>query len=164
MICGALSLGVMARPEDRGEDVSLRLPDMSLPLLGKLSDSIRVARLGEPGIVAFWASWCTYCDHIHAVLDSAKSRYGDRIASIGVVSRDTPAAALLRLQESGITDERNLIDRRGDMIRRLGFRGVPAALVVDSNARIQYGCVGCQDEIENLLSVLERLVNDAGQR
>jgi peroxiredoxin len=50
--------------------------------------------VGRPYVLNFWASWCIpSCVDEHPVLLEAQRRYGEEIAIVGVLYRDTPEAA-----------------------------------------------------------------------
>ena len=70
-------------------------PAPALRLPGLDGGQVDVAALrGRPVVVNFWASWCEPCVREFPLLrQAASSHRPDRLAVVGVLSGDTPAAA-----------------------------------------------------------------------
>ena len=70
-------------------------PAPALRLPGLDGDQVDLAALrGRPVVVNFWASWCDPCVREFPLLRQAVATHrSDRLAVVGVLSGDTPAAA-----------------------------------------------------------------------
>jgi cytochrome c biogenesis protein CcmG/thiol:disulfide interchange protein DsbE len=107
-------------------------PDWSLTTLaGDVLGTDDLA--GRPYVVNFWASWCVpACVDEHPVLAAAHDRYGDRVAIVGVLYQDDPAAAAAFLARYGDAGYAHVIDEAGRLAIDYGVTGPPETFFVDA--------------------------------
>ena len=80
---------------------------------------ILVGLRGRPVVVNVWASWCGPCRVEAPLLQDAADEYGDRVAFLGVASRDEPDGAARFIERYGISYP-NVFDDSGEVRRALG--------------------------------------------
>lgn len=131
------------------------LPALRLPCLtgGRPVDVSRLG--GQPVLLNLWATWCTPCREEMAVLQSAADAYKDRVAFVGVDTRDRPEAAAAFLDELAITYPQ-LVDLDGELLNWTRVPGLPVTLVVDAGGRVVDRHVGAMstNDIRELLDPL----------
>ena len=76
----------------------------------------------------FWASWCAPCIHESKRLEAARKRYGDRIAFIGVDTKDFSGDARAWQRKHGITYP-SVHDGSGNVLDELGRTADPEDLL-----------------------------------
>jgi cytochrome c biogenesis protein CcmG/thiol:disulfide interchange protein DsbE len=107
------------------------LPASELPAADEATfGSILVGQRGRPVVVNVWASWCGPCRVEAPLLQRAADEYGDRVAFLGVASRDERTDALEFLDRYGIRYP-NVFDESGDIRRALGLQGFPTTYIFD---------------------------------
>lgn len=131
------------------------LPDLELPCLGGGS-AVELRELtGRPTIMNLWASWCGPCREEMPMLQEAFEDHGDTVRFLGVDTRDTAAAALSFLSDSGVGYPQ-VADVDAALLEDLGVPGLPITLAVDSAGRIVTTQIG-QMTPEILQDVLQQL-------
>jgi cytochrome c biogenesis protein CcmG, thiol:disulfide interchange protein DsbE len=75
------------------------------------------------------------------MLEAAHRAVGDRVAFLGVDSRDERAAALSFLASVGVTYPQ-VFDRSAMFALRVGAIGMPYTLVVDASGRVVFRQIG----------------------
>ena len=134
----------------------MELPAESLaPVSGREFDSILVGLRGAPVVVNIWASWCAPCRTEMPLLERAARRFQDRVAFVGVASRDDRDEAARFLEDIGVTYP-NVFDSGGDIRSRLGLRGFPTTYVFDASGTLVRSIVGGVSE-QQLAAQLEEL-------
>ncbi|MDX8408939.1 MAG: TlpA disulfide reductase family protein [Mariprofundales bacterium] len=97
---------------------------------------------GQPLILHFWASWCPPCRQELPQLDAWKQAHPK--ARLVVVSLDdSMAEATQFLRRNHLSLPAWTTDSMQAM--RLGVRGLPTTMLVDSNGEIQQRMVGARD-------------------
>lgn len=113
-----------------GEPVSI--PSESLAVVdADTFGGILVGLRGRPVVVNVWASWCGPCRVEAPLLQDAADEYGDRVAFLGVASRDEPDGAARFIERYGISYP-NVFDDSGEVRRALGLRGFPTTYIFDA--------------------------------
>lgn len=129
-----------------------RLPDIDLPCLTS-GPAVNLAALhGRPTVINLWASWCGACRDEMPLLQAAHSRYGDRVAFLGVDTKDNPAGAGSLLRETGVSYPQ-VVDTDGQLLEYLHIPGLPVTVVLDAEGRISGRQVGAvtEDDLTNLI-------------
>lgn len=89
---------------------------------------------GRPYLLNFWSSWCLpACADEQPVLIDAQERYGDQVVIVGVLYRDTPAAARDFLATYGDGGWAQLTDPGERLASAWGVLGPPESYLVDAD-------------------------------
>ncbi len=98
---------------------------------------------GRPYLLNFWASWCIpACVDEHPVLIDAERRYGDRVAILGVLYRDSPEAARAFLDTYGDGGWLHLSDPGERLAGAWGVLGPPETFLVGADGRVAARRIG----------------------
>ncbi len=102
---------------------------------------------GRGLVVNFWATWCLPCVKEMPHLDRLRTKVKSFNIDVLAVSEDKNGAGVVRnfYADNKLKNLEIFIDRKGDLLRALGGRGLPTTLLID-----QHGL-----EIGRLLGVAE---------
>ncbi len=96
--------------------------------------SLRSLR-GKPVVLNFWASWCNPCKAEARALEAAWTRYGSRVAFVGVDFHDLAPDARRFVAAHGLSFPM-LQDGSGSVTGRYGITQVPETYIVSRDGRI----------------------------
>ena len=150
----------------RGGGPVITGPGRPLPAVGTMTRANRAdftamiaGARGHPIVVNVWASWCPPCRAEAPLLARAARTYAGRVAFLGVVSRDDPAAAVKFVNRYGI-DYPNILDS-GDVIAPfLAVRGLPTTFIFGSDGRLRASVSGGISE-QRLAAQIDDALGDA---
>ena len=146
-----------ASPGDDG------LPPLRLPCLGDGPDVALNSLAGRPTLINLWASWCAPCREEMPLLQQSFEDDGGAVRFLGVVTRDTAAAAADFAAAIGVGYP-HAVDADGALLNSLGVPGLPVTLAVDSAGRIVRMQIGqmTSAELSSLLTELRNTSTDTG--
>jgi cytochrome c biogenesis protein CcmG/thiol:disulfide interchange protein DsbE len=144
LVVGLLALLVWRVAHDDNENVAKALDSGKHPTapafdLKRLDGQGRIdlsAFRGKKAVVLdFWASWCTPCIHESKRLEAALKRYGDRIAFVGVDTKDFSEDARRWQRKHGITYP-SVHDGGGDVLAEWGGLPIPRIFFVARDGKV----------------------------
>lgn len=137
------------------------LPEVVMP---RLSDGASLSThelLGQPLVVNFWASWCTYCIDEMPALEQVHQRLDGSVEFIGINREDSLDRARELAAETGVTYE-HLIDDDGAFFRASRGRGMPTTLLVEPDGTVAYRHAGPLTATQLVELIEEHLVPATG--
>ena len=144
VVVGLLALLVWRVVHDDNKGVSQALgagqhptaPAFDLKRLdGRGSIDLASLRGKKPLVLDFWASWCVPCIHESKRLEAALQQYGNRIAFIGVDTKDYSADARHWQREHGITYP-SVHDGNGKVLAKWGGLPIPRIFFVARSGKV----------------------------
>lgn len=111
--------------------------------------------------VAFWAwaRWCPTCSREAPTVAAVVDRFAYRISFVGVAGRDDEAPMRAFVERHALTTIPHVVDRDGELWRRLGVPGQPMWVLVATDGTVRR-FVGLVDEAM-LSAALDELVSGA---
>ena len=144
LVVGLLVLLVWRVVTDSDKGVSQALDDGEHPtapafdlkrLDGRGRIDLAALRGKKPIVLDFWASWCAPCIQESKRLEAARKTYGDRVAFIGVDTKDFSGEARAWLRKHGITYP-SVHDGSGNVLSEWGGLPLPKIFFVDRNGKV----------------------------
>jgi cytochrome c biogenesis protein CcmG/thiol:disulfide interchange protein DsbE len=89
----------------------------------------------KPIVLDFWASWCLPCISEAKRLTEAHARYGDRIAILGVDTKDFAPDARRWQRKHGVTYP-SVHDGDGKVLARWGGLPIPRMFFIDRSGKV----------------------------
>jgi thiol-disulfide isomerase/thioredoxin len=103
----------------------------------------RAAHPGQPLALHVWAEWCPICrTEEHSVTQLARDQ-----PVLTIAMQSGPPDAVARVLAQRQLPWATAMDPRGDIARSLGFKAVPAFVVVDAKGQLRGASVGYTSEI-----------------
>jgi cytochrome c biogenesis protein CcmG/thiol:disulfide interchange protein DsbE len=144
VVVGLLALLVWRVVHDENKGVSQALdagkhptaPAFDLKRLdGRGRIDLASVRGKKPIVLDFWASWCVPCIHESKRLEAALKHYGDRIAFIGVDTKDFSGDARAWKRKHGITYP-SVHDGSGKVLAKYGGLPIPKIFFVARDGKV----------------------------
>jgi cytochrome c biogenesis protein CcmG/thiol:disulfide interchange protein DsbE len=144
LVVSLLALLVWRVAHDNSKGVAQALQDGRHPTapsfdLARLDGQGRIAlaslRGKKPIVLDFWASWCVPCIHESKRLEAALKHYGDRIAFIGVDTKDFSGDARRWQRKHGITYP-SVHDGSGGVLAKWGGLPIPRIFFVARSGKV----------------------------
>jgi cytochrome c biogenesis protein CcmG/thiol:disulfide interchange protein DsbE len=89
----------------------------------------------KPIVLDFWASWCIPCISEAKRLTAAHARYGDRVAIIGVDTKDFAPDARAWRRKHGVTYP-SVHDGDGKVLTKWGGLPIPRIFFIDRRGKV----------------------------
>jgi cytochrome c biogenesis protein CcmG/thiol:disulfide interchange protein DsbE len=102
--------------------------------------AVRLARLlrGRPGVINFFASWCTACQAELSTFAAAAASYRSAVTFVGIDTNDTDGALALALARRGGVRYPLLSDSSSGQVATIyGINGLPATFFVDRGGHVR---------------------------
>jgi cytochrome c biogenesis protein CcmG, thiol:disulfide interchange protein DsbE len=144
LVAALLGLLIWRVARDSNKGVSQALADGQHPTapafdLARLDGRGRIdlasLRGKKPIVLDFWASWCIPCIRQSERLEAARKRYGDRIAFIGVDTKDFSSDARHWQRKHGITYP-SVHDGSGKVLSMWGGLPIPRLFFVGRDGKV----------------------------
>jgi cytochrome c biogenesis protein CcmG/thiol:disulfide interchange protein DsbE len=144
LVAGLLALLVWRVANDNSKGVAQALKDGQHPTapafdLARLDGSGRLdlaaLRGKKPIVLDFWASWCVPCIQESKRLEAARKEYGDRVAFIGVDTKDFSSDARQWQKKHGITYP-SVHDGSGSVLTKWGGLPIPRIFFVARSGKV----------------------------
>ena len=158
LVIGLLALLVwrVANGNDKGVAQALKdgqrptAPVFDLPRLdGNGRIDLASLRGKKPIVLDFWASWCVPCVHESRRLEAARKAYGNRVAFIGVDTKDFSGDARQWQRKHGITYP-SVHDGSGSVLTKWGGLPIPRIFFVDRQGTV-VGEMGPEEDLPRYL-------------
>ncbi len=136
----AVLAGCTTGMADRG-DLLVSAPAVELPDEGTIQPAGlnafegMISGAGSPVVINVWASWCAPCRAEAPLLARAAKRYRGKVAFLGVLSRDDPAAGLKFMRTYAMTYP-SVVDVTSEISPFLQVEGLPTTLVFDRHGAL----------------------------
>jgi cytochrome c biogenesis protein CcmG/thiol:disulfide interchange protein DsbE len=138
----ALLIWRVARDSEQGVSQALKegkqptAPAFDLKRLdGRGRIDLAALRGKKPIVIDFWASWCVPCIHESKRLEAARKRYGERVAFIGVDTKDFSSYARAWQRKHGITYP-SVHDGSGSVLSKWGGLPIPKIFFIDRKGKV----------------------------
>jgi thiol-disulfide isomerase/thioredoxin len=103
----------------------------------------RAQHPGQPVALHIWAEWCPICrTEEHSISSLVRDS-----PVLTIAMQSGPPEAVARVLAQRRLSWTTAIDARGEMARTLGFKAVPAFVVLDATGRLRTPSVGYTSEI-----------------
>jgi cytochrome c biogenesis protein CcmG/thiol:disulfide interchange protein DsbE len=144
LVVGLLALLVWRVATDNSKGVAQALragqhptaPEFDLRRLdGRGRIDLASLRGKKPIVLDFWASWCVPCIHESKRLEAARKEYGDRVAFIGVDTKDFSGDARRWQRKHGITYP-SVHDGSGGVLSKWGGLPIPRIFFVSRSGKV----------------------------
>jgi cytochrome c biogenesis protein CcmG, thiol:disulfide interchange protein DsbE len=124
----------VARALDKGKHPTAPTFDLKR-LDGNGRVDLESLRGKKPIVLDFWASWCLPCISEAKRLTEAHARYGDRIAILGVDTKDFAPDARAWQRKHGVTYP-SVHDGDGKVLARWGGLPIPRIFFIDRSGKV----------------------------
>lgn len=138
---------------DRAAAGATTLPRLSFRCLG--GGTLDLGRApGVPTVVNLWGSWCGPCREELPTMQQLATAAGGKVRVIGVISKDGVPQAESFAEDAKVTFP-SAFDGQGELMTKLGLRGLPYSYFLDADGAVTYtqvGPVGTLDHAEQLVA------------
>jgi cytochrome c biogenesis protein CcmG/thiol:disulfide interchange protein DsbE len=144
LVAALLALLVWRVAHDNSNAVAQALADGKHPTapsfdLARLDGNGRIdlatLRGKKPIVLDFWASWCVPCISEAKRLTAAQKQYGDRVAILGVDTKDFAPDARAWRRKHGVTYP-SVHDGDGQVLAKWGGLPIPRIFFIDRSGKV----------------------------
>jgi thiol-disulfide isomerase/thioredoxin len=149
--CPTILDGQSAPPPAPGAHL---IPDVTLPCFG---DGVQLSlrKLAKPAVINLWAAWCGPCRQELPAIQGVYEAAGDRLAIVGVVTKDTKPNAQALAEDLGVAIPA-AYDPEGKLLKALGVIGLPITLFVDASGVLKFTYIGPALTIPKLRELIDK--------
>jgi cytochrome c biogenesis protein CcmG, thiol:disulfide interchange protein DsbE len=110
---------------------------------------------GKPVVLNFWASWCVPCRREMPAFEQVHRSLGDRVAFLGIASKDYRDSALNFLNKTGVSYPSGF-DQSGALATKFGVMGMPTTVFISPDGTVLDTRIGevSREELERTISRL----------
>ncbi|HWD24911.1 MAG TPA: TlpA disulfide reductase family protein [Acidimicrobiales bacterium] len=118
-------------------------------LVGDGRVSLSKAFHARPGVVNFFASWCTACQTELSALRATASSYGSSVAFVGIDTNDAATGTAADIaRRAGVGYPLGVDTQAGTIATAFGVSGLPTTFVVDSTGHVRWETLGAVTEAQ----------------
>jgi thiol-disulfide isomerase/thioredoxin len=103
----------------------------------------------QPVLMEFWATWCPNCAQLEPHMKAMHTKYGDKVAFVGVAVsvNETPARVKLYVEKHEIPWAQ-VFDKRGNASGAYDAPATSYVVVLDKAGKVVYTGLGGKQELE----------------
>ena len=130
-------------------------PDFTLPTLD--GETVKLNELrGQPVLVNFWGTWCTYCRRQMPYLQAAFEEKGQEVKFIAIDVGESSGTVSRYVDDTGIGFT-VVLDRSRAVASAYNIRYYPTSFLVDEQGVVKHITLGAFRSTSEVMAVLEDL-------
>jgi thiol-disulfide isomerase/thioredoxin len=103
----------------------------------------------KPVVMEFWATWCPNCEQLEPTMKAMHTKYGDRVAFVGVaVSVNQSPARVKAYVEKHALPWEQVFDRKGNASGAYDAPATSYVVVLDKAGKVVYTGLGGRQDLE----------------
>jgi thiol-disulfide isomerase/thioredoxin len=149
---GLLSAAGVARAQDSGIEIGATAPAAAVETLDGKAANLSQFIGKKPVLMEFWATWCPNCKELEPTMQAMNTKYGSKIAFVGVAVsvNQNPALARKYVDKHKLTWTQ-LYDTKGTATEAYDVPATSYVVLVDKNGKVVYTGVGGKQDLEKAI-------------
>lgn len=115
---------------------------------------------GKVVLIDFWATWCPPCRKAIPELNEFAKKFKDKLVVIGI--SDEPADTVSKFMDTTPMEYSVGIDTTKKMMKAIGVKGIPHALVVTPDGIVRWQGFPLDDDDRLTEKVLQQIIDASG--